>query len=296
MSIHVVQRARDYLRETQNDDGGWGYKSTSQSVTEATAVAVIAQPSLTGREGGTNWLLRTQRADGSWGMNAQDDSGNWLTAWAALALLLQPAEQAAQHARQGLDWLLAMGVVRVTDAATTTDIMGTLNINPLLAGWPWQPDEASFVEPTALTMLAFTAAGEGDQPRLHEAIAYLRDRVCLGGGWNVGNPYMFRKPLPATPYSTAVALLAMKAAGADREDPLVSNGMAVLRQTLLSRVEASTLAWGCTALRVWHSDDESLRKRLVQMQDDRGGWDRSPYATASALIALQEAVPFNLDP
>jgi len=294
MSIHAVQHARDYLSETQNDDGGWGYKSTSQSVTEATAVAVIAQTSVASREGGTNWLLRTQRSDGSWGMNAQDDSGNWLTAWAALALLLQPIEKARQAARQGLDWLLAMGVVRVTDPTTATDIMGTLDINPSLAGWPWQPDEAPFVEPTSLTLLALVAAGEGDQPRVREAVAYLRDRVCRGGGWNVGNPYMFRKPLPATPYSTAVALLAMKAAGADRADPIVSDGITTLHQTLLSRIEASTLAWGCTALRTWHSEDESLRKRLIQMQDNRGGWDRGPYATASAMIALQDTVPFNL--
>ena len=51
--------------------------------------------------------------------------------------------------------------------------------------------------------------------------------------------------------------------------------------------EVPSLADVLTALQVWQADDASLYDRLLQLQADDGGWERSPYATASALLALQ---------
>jgi len=288
MAIHVLQRARGFLNQSQNYDGGWGYRTGSQSVTEATALAVIARPSNAAEERGLAWLIRTQKEDGGWGINAQDDAANWLTDWATWALFLAGTVETSPAARRGVDWLLNVPVVRITDPTAMTDVMGSLGIDPALAGWPWQPGEAPFVEPTALSVLTLVAAGMTEHPRVREGVAYLRDRVCQGGGWNVGNPFMFKKPLPPTPHSTSLALLALRATGARGDEPIITDGLAAMRETLRPRVRAGSLAWGIAALKAWQSDDKSLRDRLLQMQAEDGSWERSPYATASALFALQE--------
>lgn len=285
----AVQRARAFLNDTQNDDGGWGYRIGSQSVTEATALAVIAHPSPTTWEKGVNWLLRTQREDGGWGIHGQDDAANWLTAWATWALLLSATTESLQAARRGVNWLLDVPVVRITDSSETPDVMGILGIDPTLAGWPWQPGEASFVEPTALSLLVLAAAGMTGHPRFAEGVAYLRDRVCQRGGWNVGNPFMFQKPLPPTPYNTALALLALRETGAAREEPVVRDGLAALGDMLLYlRLRASSVAWGLAAIQAWSAETNGVHDRLLRQQVDDGGWGNSPYATASALFAMQE--------
>jgi len=282
----VLYRARRFLVNTQGSDGGWGYRLGSQSVTEATALTVIVRPSERAAESGLSWLLRTQREDGGWGLHAEDDSSNWLTVWATWALLLSGRDDVMPAARRGVEWLLSVPVVRITRAEAVPDVMGVLGIDPSLAGWPWQPGEASFVEPTSLSLLALLSAGTASHPRLREALAYLRDRVCEEGGWNVGNPYMFRKPLPPTPYSTSVALLALRAGGANRKEMSVSRGLEALRVILNSRLRASTLAWGMAAMKVWRVNEIPLQERLLDMQADDGGWENSPYATACAVFAL----------
>jgi len=287
MTIRAIQRAQDFLDETQNHDGGWGYRVGNSSVTEPTALAVIVRPSQVAWGKGLVWLLRTQRDDGGWGMNAQDDASNWLTLWATWALLIAATEDALLAAGRGVEWLLKVPVMRITDPATASDVMGLLGIDPTLSGWPWRPGEASFVEPTALSLLVLAAAGLTDLPRLLEGVTYLHDRVCQRGGWNVGNPFMFERPLPPTPHSTALALLALQATGADRDDSIISDGLNILREMLAQRVMASSLAFGMVVLQVWQAGDASLRSRLLQVQSDDGGWESSPYATASALLALQ---------
>ncbi len=284
----AVQRARAFLNDTQNDDGGWGYRVGSQSVTEATALAVIARPSRAAWEEGVDWLLRTQREDGGWGVHGQDDAANWLTAWATWALLISATPESTRAAHRGVNWLLDVPVVRITDSSETPDVMGVLGIDPRLAGWPWQPGEAAFVEPTALCLLVMAAAGMTDHPRFAEGVAYLRDRVCQSGGWNVGNPFMFQKPLPPTPYNTALALLALQKTGADREELVITDGLAVLGDMLHLRMRASTVAWGIAALQAWSAETNGVRERLLRQQLDDGGWERSPYATASALFAVHE--------
>ena len=279
-----IQRARDFLENAQNSDGGWGYRTDSASVTEPTALALMSRPSQTALEQGVAWLLATQKDDGGWGMNAADDASNWLTAWAVWALLKISAEDSLTAARAGTAWLLDVPVARTHDPITS----GLIGVDPALSGWAWQPDGGTWVEPTALSLLALSASAPADHPRLSQGVAFLRDRVCLGGGWNVGAPINFGQQMPPTPYQTVVTLLALRAAGIAREDPLIANSLNVLRQMLTPHVSAGSLAWGIVALRAWQADDTPLRDRLSARQSTAGGWENSPYATAAALQALQQ--------
>lgn len=284
MTVREMQRARDFLDQAQNGDGGWGYRLDSASITEPTALALIAQPSPAVAEKGVAWLLATQKEDGGWGMNAADDASNWLTAWAVRALLKTATEASLSAARAGVDWLLNVPIARTSDPITS----GLIGVDPVLSGWAWQPDGGTWVEPTALSLLALFAADVPDHPRLGEGVAFLRDRVCFGGGWNVGAPFNFGQQMPATPYHTIVALLALRAAGITRDDPIIANSLKVLRQILTPDVAASSLAWGIIALRAWQADDVSLHERLLARQSTTGDWENSPYATAAALLAMQQ--------
>jgi hypothetical protein len=283
MTIRAARRARDFLTETQNNDGGWGYRVGNGSVTEPTALAVIVKPSQSAWEKGLTWLLRAQRDDGGWGISQTDDGSNWQTVWASWAALIAASGDSLQSARRGADWVLEMPVARVDDPITNR----LLGIDSLLNGWPWQPQGGTWVEPTALSLLLLLASGITDHPRVREGVAFLRDRTCSGGGWNVGAPFNFGKQMSPTPHTTALALMALQAAGADRADPIIKESLIAMRHMLDLRVSASTLAWGISALRVWQVDDASLCDRLLQMQSGDGDWENNPYATASALLALQ---------
>jgi hypothetical protein len=287
MIIHAIKKARDFLDQTQNNDGGWGYQAGRLSVTEPTALVMLAKPSPSAWQRAEAWLLRIQQDDGGWGMSLDDDASNWLTAWAVWALLNASTEESLSAARQGIDWLLDVPVARTDDPITS----GLIGVNPALAGWAWQPDGGAWTEPTALSVIVLLAAGVSDHPRVREGLAFLRDRVCPDGGWNVGAPFNFGKQMPSTLYHTVLTLLALRFGGGKIEDPMVTGGLEVTRELLTAEVAASSLAWGIIALRAWQADDASLREQLLKRQSEDGGWENSPYSTASALLALQKPEP-----
>src|SRR5208282_1477258 len=87
--------------------------------------------------------------------------------------------------------------------------------DPDCYGWPWLPGSASWVIPTAFSVIAikqFTACSRSEisERRIRLGVDMLLDRVCLGGGWNSGNSVVYGVPLPAHVESTAIALLALQ--------------------------------------------------------------------------------------
>ena len=285
MTLYEIQQARDFLAAAQNSDGGWGYRVGNVSTTEPTALALLARPLQAAWEKGVAWSLATQKDDGGWGINSADDESNWLTAWAVWALLGASTERSLSAARSGADWLLKVPVAGGAGDPVAPALIG---VTSKRCGWPWQSHGGAWVEPTALSVLVLFASGVTDHPRLREAIALLRERVCLGGGWNVGAALNFGKQMPPTPYATVLALLALQVARVDRDDPVIAESLRALHHMLTPHVAASTLAWGIIALRAWQADHSSLRDRLLERQATDGGWENSPYATATALLALQE--------
>ncbi|RME43942.1 MAG: hypothetical protein D6796_12440, partial [Caldilineae bacterium] len=167
MFIPALEKGLDFLRRTQNADGGWGYRQDNDSTTEPTAAAVLALPPSAERARALDWLLRTQRADGGWGLNAGDDASEGVGMWAVWALLIAGEEAAA---RRGLAWVAQMPVLRANDPISS-DLLG---VNPALSGWGWTADSGSWVEPTALGVLTLSLGGETEHPRRAEGLALLR--------------------------------------------------------------------------------------------------------------------------
>jgi hypothetical protein len=139
------------------------------------------------------------------------------------------------------------------------------------------------VQPTALAMLALVAAGAREHARVREGVAYLLDRACSDGGWNIGNPWMLGKKIPATIQDTAVALLALRAAMVTRDAWQVTKAIEYLRRAVAQAHTPAELAWGIWALRDWGLEIGDALIRLNVLQRADGSWDGNPLITAIAM-------------
>ncbi len=270
----------DFLLQSQNADGGWGYRIAGMSYVEPTAAVMRVLPSSSARNAARDFLLRAQHADGGWGIAVADSESGWMTAWAVRALAELP--EAHDAARRGGVWLLATEGQRITDPDARRVIQKLHKIDSALGGWPWQPGDAGWVHPTALAVLALVAVGQGEQARVRAGIAYLEDRACSEGGWNIGNPWMLDKQIPATIQDTAVVLRALHAAGETRSAGRVAQAIEYLRNAVARAQTPAELAWGIYALRDWGMGTGDALARLEALQQSNGSWNDNPFITAIA--------------
>src|SRR5262245_14780930 len=99
-----------FLRKSQNQDGGWGYRLDHRSGVEATcwtlgALAAIqdAEADRSAIERGCSWLDQMQLPDGSWPEFAGQRTGTWTTALACL--VLHRHGESPDRVARGLTWL-----------------------------------------------------------------------------------------------------------------------------------------------------------------------------------------------
>ena len=275
--------ATKFLLRSQNADGGWGYRARGVSYVEPTAAAMLAVTNDDARGRARDFLLSIQHADGGWGIAAIDDESGWMTAWAVLALAAFPDTRDA--VARGAQWLIDTEGLRVTDAASRAIIYQRLQIDSTLRGWPWQPGDAAWVQPTALAMLALCASGKSNAARVSDGIVYLFDRAVAGGGWNIGNPEMLGKIVPATVQDTAVVLRALRAVGISAEDKRVAQAIQFLRDQIARVKTPAELAWGIVALRDWSIETGDALARLSALQNADGSWQANPFIAAVAEMA-----------
>jgi len=215
-----------FLRDSQNQDGGWGYQLRSESRTEATSWAVIALQNIpqSGRsdpwaealDRGTEWLLSAQLPDGSWPSHRSGNRGCWCTSLALLALKSRAADgKAAAKAREWLlgTWPAEGGIWWRLRNRLRSD-PGLVRQNLALRGWGWTPGTSSWVEPTSYALLALEGYPENSSRSLRErrrlGEAMLLDRMCPGGGWNNGNPRVYGVAGEPAVGPTVWALLALR--------------------------------------------------------------------------------------
>jgi hypothetical protein len=208
----------EFLRRTQNADGGWGYFPGKGSWFEPTTYAMLA---LHGRPEADNdldkaWgLLRSwQLPDGSFRPSGEVREGTWVTAHAVTLASVRGINDAGVH--RSIDWLLQVvgaehGVAM--RAASFFHLLQT-KLDVSHEGWPWRNGNASWIEPTTHTLVALKKiapayrTAEVDH-RIAEGEKLVWTRRCSDGGWNCGNPNVLNFDLPSYPETTGLALLAL---------------------------------------------------------------------------------------
>jgi hypothetical protein len=277
--------AAEFLLQSQNADGGWGYRARGMTYVEPTAAAMLALRDDHARQRARDFLLAHQRADGGWGIAAMDAESGWMTAWAVRALADAERPDTRAAVERGAAFLLALETLRIEDEPTRSKIRAMFKMDSALRGFPWQPGDAAWVHPTSLAILALCAAGKRDHARVHEGVDYLFDRAVATGGWNIGNPEMLDKPMPATIQDTAVALLALRAVNVSRDAWQVTKAVAYLRGAVSRAQTPAELAWGIYALRACGDDVGDAVARLNARQNADGSWQGNPFITAIALTS-----------
>jgi len=209
---------REFLRSTQNADGGWGFFPGKQSWLEPTAYALMALhadgASLQSFERGWNLMRSWQLPDGSWPPCGSVREPHWTTSLAINLHCLRGVRD--QSLDRGVAWLLdSTGVEnKLKFRFVHFLIPSTVELDPSFQAWPWRPGNSSWIEPTAHALVALRKAG-GSKPseKLRDRVGMgekmILERRCHDGGWNYGNRKILGTELPSYAETTALALVGL---------------------------------------------------------------------------------------
>jgi hypothetical protein len=212
-----------FLRNAQNEDGGWGFHPQSESRVEPTCWALQALRESSNREAevgiprGLQFLRAAQLADGSWPSTPEEKSGCWVTSLGCWVLL--SAADSSGAATAGIKWLCQDWPGDTTPWRRFLARFSTQRelhpVNRSYRGWGWTPGTSSWVEPTSFALISLDQASRNKLPpeasrRRELATAMLYDRMSPGGGWNCGNPMVYGVAGEPLVIPTVWALIALR--------------------------------------------------------------------------------------
>src|SRR5229473_1676119 len=239
----VIEKA---LLQRQLPSGGWSFFRSEQASVEATCLAGLALGSAShGNAFSTvRFLKKSQLSDGGWPAFQGDSEGAWTTALALCALTV--LNEISEASDKALRWLLESrgkeGHWFWRWKFKTAD--RNVQFDPDKYGWPWISGSASWVIPTAFSIIAiqqfmlcnrFAASAQ----RIHLGVEMLLDRACVDGGWNSGNSIVYGVPLRAHVDATAIALLALQD---ERRSELIQRSLTWLKKASAGVYSVSSLA------------------------------------------------------
>lgn len=247
MAAVAITSAWEWLESSADSTGLLSLRPGGDPRTDAMAWAVMAwhahgrnaerAGAVCGR------LSERQASTGAVGLIGREPSLAWPTPLALLAWNATGHDQRAIE--RGAAFLLA-----ITGRHYEPGPDAVVGHNTALRGWPWVAATHSWVEPTAMALLALQRSGHGGHERAREAREMVLDRQLSGGGWNYGNTMVFGTELRPVVESTAMALAAL----ADWvEASRVERSLDFLRAQLPALRTPLSLSWGIIACDLWRS-------------------------------------------
>lgn len=290
MGNEWLGEARDTLLRLRDRSGAWGYRTDRGPAAEATALAGLGLLSCRTPSGsdaaaeaikrGADWLGALQQADGSIGVSPDLPHPGWPTAYGLLLWNILDLRPEAR--RRASTWLLERKGALVEDGQGL--VRAIVGDDQSLLGWPWTAGTHSWLEPTAIAILALDREGLGGHPRVEEGLRMILDRALPGGGWNYGNKSVFGHVLRPHPGPTGMALLAMAARAGKTRPRSVNQAIDYLRKVLPEIRAPISLGWGVLGLRAWAACPAQAETWLAESFALHGG--RRDITAGLALLAL----------
>ena len=285
-----ISSLAETLKSRQMKSGGWAYFDSVQESLEATCLAelALAPERHANSSEAILFLLKSQLSDGGWPAFLGDSEGSWTTALALCTLNSTGDFTAARE--KAFRWLYAErgreGHWFWRWKFKTSD--RNVRFDPDKYGWPWVTGSASWVIPTAFSIIAieqFTVCNrsEESEKRIHLGVEMLLDRACVDGGWNSGNSVVYGVPLRPHVEATAIALLALQD---EQRTEMIQKSLSWLRQNAASVDSVSSLAWCILSLFVYQEPIGGLKNRLATIVGD-GRDIRNNATLATAILALK---------
>jgi hypothetical protein len=266
--VGVVTQNSDFdlciqqIEERRLSSGGFSENLHGLYRPDSTAWAVLALAMKEGHassvDSGRKTLATNQLKDGRVAFPAAQEVF-WPTAITVLAW--HGASQYNESKNRALHFLL-----KTTGTHFPADPKRVVAHDTSIKGWPWVGATHSFVDPTAMTLLALDITGQSDNPRFREAINMLMNRQLPHGGWNYGNTLVYGKELHPFVDTTGIALAAL-AGHIEREK--ISGSLRYLQAQAEQARTPLSLAWALFGLGAWEEFpaaglewiDETLRKQ-----------------------------------
>jgi hypothetical protein len=253
-------------------DGGFSGRPGGQFQTDSTTWGILAFRACGGSEESLErarrLLMREQRPDGRVCVNNNHPASYWPTPLAILAWQDSPSSREAQQ--RAVRFLLettGFHFPRESHAPSAHDT--------LLKGWPWVDETHSWVEPTAMSVMALRATRYSHHDRVQEAVHMLLDRQLPHGGWNYGNTLVYGKELHPMPESTGAALTSL--AGMVERNAVLPSLEYLQRE--VSRLQTPiSLGWGLLGLAAWNlspPNAKALVERCLANQERYGEYETS---------------------
>jgi hypothetical protein len=275
------------LMSAQSADGGWPYYAGRASRIEPTCWALLALSVVPGVAetlvDRARAFLRTLQQNN--GLLVETGTPGPNNAWNGLALL---ADISTERAADGpFRQALVAGLLSVKGIALEDDSTPVRQNNRLQA-WSWTDGTFSWIEPTAVCVLALKrsrASSASMRTRITEAEAMILDRVCDGGGWNYGNAQVLGQDLRPYVPTTALAVLAMQDR---REHPAIAASINWLRTHAASEPATMALSLSSICLRAIGEAAEAPRALLLRQAPNTRAFGNL-HLIAMALYALTAA-------
>jgi hypothetical protein len=294
------EQARKQLLELRGRASAWGYRRNGAPSAEPTALACLgllasgdalsAQEDLATARRSAGWLAMVQRPDGSVPVSRTIDTPGWATPYAIL--LWHALSGFEQSRRRGRGWLIQIEGLTLPRAAQPGSVIGHDSSS---IGWPWVAGTHSWIEPTAMAIVALCREGMVLHPRVEHGFELILDRSLAAGGWNYGNKAVFGHELRPQPGPTGLALLALAARSAESRQARAA--IDYLRTVLPGLRAGVSLGWGVLGLRAFGACPIEAERWLAEAYEQCAPNADAALGVALLLLAASErSLTYLLDP